>query len=404
MHNSVNTDPENGLSTPRWPGAEETLRKQARLIDLAPVAAIVRDLDGTIKFWSQGAETLYGWTETEALGRRTHELFQTEFPEPLPEIISTLVEGKKWKGELRHRTRDGRRIIVESHWLAEFDAVGNVIELLETNTDITDSKKLREHLEEMVEERTTELQGSNEALEAFSYTLSHDLRAPLRAIAAYAELAVEDSRGELSRSAQDYLGKITGLARRADRFIQNVLALSCVSKQRVEIKPVDLGKVVGELIHDRPELQEPLADLRVEGDRAIVLGEETLLTQVVTNLLGNAVKFVARGTKPKVRVRTETLGARVRLWVEDNGIGIEPLAQKRIFELFGRNQAIENYEGTGIGLTIVRKAVERMNGSVGVESVPGQGSRFWVDLPRGHGVSQPSRVAHLPIPALRSQK
>lgn len=387
MHKSVAVNRRSRLRILSRLGVEETLRKQARLIDLAPAAVIVRELGGIIQFWSQGAEAMYGWTEMEALGKRTHELFQTEFPEPLKEIIATVVQGGKWKGELRHRTKDGREIVVESHWLAEFDGRGKVMELLESNIDITDRKELLEHLEDMVKQRTAELQKSNETLEAFAYSLSHDLRAPLRAIANYAEFAREDCPAEVAALARGYLDKIAGLARRADRFVENVLAVSRVSKQPLEIKPVALAKVVRDIIHDVPELEEPLADIQVEGELATVQGEETLLTQVVTNLLSNAVKFVARGTKPQVRVRTEILGPQIRLWVEDNGIGIERQAQDRIFDLFGHSQAVANYEGTGIGLTIVRKAVERMGGKVGVESTPGQGSRFWVDLPQG---SEPS--------------
>jgi PAS domain S-box-containing protein len=108
------------------------LRKQARLIDLAPVAAIVRELDGTITYWSGGAEALYGWTKEEALGHRSHELLQTVFPQSLDTIVAALTKGRKWSGELQHHTKDGRSIIVQSYWLGEFNARGEVTELLET--------------------------------------------------------------------------------------------------------------------------------------------------------------------------------------------------------------------------------------------------------------------------------
>jgi PAS domain S-box-containing protein len=361
---------------------EETLRKQARLIDLAPVAVIVRELDGTIIFWSQGAESMYGWTKEEALGRLTHDVLRTQFPEPMEDIVKKLLQGRKWTGELRHLTKDGRTVIVESHWLAELDSKGEVSELLECNMDITERKRLQEHLEEVVEERTAQLRASNADLEAFSDSMSHDMRAPLRAILNFSQFVIEDCGAELSQTAKDYLEKVTGAARRLDRLILDVLALSQVSKQRVEMGPVELGKLVKDTIHERPEFQEPAAEVRVEGELPQVLGHEALLTQVLSNLLGNAVKFVNRGTKPRVRVWCETIDRKIRLWVEDNGIGIEPQSHQKIFELFGRDQRARDYDGTGIGLTIARKAVERMGGRVGVESDVGGGSRFWVELPR----------------------
>lgn len=361
---------------------EQTLQKQARLIDLSPSATIVRELDGTIIFWSRGAESLYGWTQEEALGHRTHDLLHTEFPEPLEVIVAQLNLGRKWSGELRHRTKDGHTVTVESHWLAELDEQGKVIELLESNTDITERKRLQEHLEEMVQEQTAQLRESNAELEAFSYSLSHDMRGPLRAILSFTEFVIQDCGAELSRTGKDYLEKVSQAARRLDRLIQDVLSLSRVRREQVQMGAVDLERLVESIIQERPQWQEPAAEVRIEGPLSPVRGHEALLTQIVSNLLSNAVKFVTPGVKPKVRVRSEMDADRVRLWVEDNGIGIERHALERVFELFGRNQRAKDYEGTGIGLAIVRKAAQRMGGLVGVESQPGQGSRFWVELPR----------------------
>jgi PAS domain S-box-containing protein len=365
-------------------GAEAiALRKQARLIDLAPAATLVRRLDGTITFWSQGAERLYGWRQDEAIGRRTYELLRTEFPEPetLASVVEKLRGGGVWSGELRHLTRDGRKLTVASYWLAELGPDGAVEELLESNTDITEQKRLQEHLEEQVQERTARLRESNSELEAFCYSLSHDMRGPLRAILGFTKFIVEDCGQELSQTAKDYLQKVSGAARRLDVLIRDVLALTQVSRQEVHLHPVDLQHLVAEIVRERPELQEPAAEVRVQGTLPAVHGHEALLTQIITNLLGNAVKFVHRGVKPKVRVRGEQTNGHVRLWVEDNGIGIERLAQRRVFELFGRNERTKDYEGTGIGLAIVRKAAERMGGRTGVESEPGKGSQFWVELP-----------------------
>jgi signal transduction histidine kinase len=129
------------------------------------------------------------------------------------------------------------------------------------------------------------------------------------------------------------------------------------------------------------KMQESNASVVVEKPIPEVLGNRTILSQIVSNLLSNAVKFVAPGIKPKIKIRAEYYDNSVRLWVEDNGIGIEPEYQQRIFRLFERLHSAEEYPGTGIGLAIVAKGAERMGGKTGVESAPGKGSRFWVELP-----------------------
>lgn len=363
------------------------LRKQAHLIDLAPVAAIVRELDGMITFWSEGAERLYGWTKEDVLGRRTHDVLRTVFPERLDTIVAELMNGRRWSGELQHQTKDGRTIIVESHWLGEFNAQGQLTELLETNIDITERKRLQEHLEVLVRERTAQLERRNAELEAFSYSLSHDIRGPLRAIHGFAEVTLQDCGAELSHAGKGYLGNIIGSAQRLDRLIRDVLTLSRLSMQPLELTTVNIEELIMGIVHERPEFQAPSADVQIQGPIPAVRGQHTLLTQVFANLLENAAKFVKPGTKPQIRVWSEPAGDKVRVWIEDKGIGIDPQAKEQVFKLFGRNNRAKHYEGTGIGLAIVRKAVERLGGEVGVLSEPGIGSRFWVDL------SLPERAA-----------
>jgi signal transduction histidine kinase len=168
-----------------------------------------------------------------------------------------------------------------------------------------------------------------------------------------------------------------------DRLILDVLAYTRLSRHEIVIQPVDIGGLIVEIIQERPEFQAPNADIQIEDPLPPVLGHGVSLTQCVTNLLDNAVKFVAPGVKPQVRIRGETGDGWVRLWFADNGIGIDQQARRRLFEMFQRvHNNSQEYEGTGIGLAIVRKAVERMNGQVGVESEPGKGSQFWLQLPK----------------------
>ncbi len=237
------------------------------------------------------------------------------------------------------------------------------------------------NLERIVEERTAQLRTTIGELESFSYSLSHDMRAPLRTIRGFTSIVLRQYRGQLDPMAVDLLEKAGSAAVRMDQLVTDVLALTRLSREQLDVQPIDLGKLLVQILHERPELQAPAAEVRLELPLAMVLGHEASLTQCLTNLLGNAVKFVEKGKLPRVSIWTERSGAKVKLWVEDNGIGIEPEAQGRIFGIFQRLHRQDEYEGTGIGLAIVKKAVERMNGSVGVESTPGQGSRFWIELP-----------------------
>jgi len=163
-----------------------------------------------------------------------------------------------------------------------------------------------------------------------------------------------------------------------DHLIQDAFDYSLVACEPMKLEPVDTAALLQGMMESYPQFQQPKAEVRLDGELPVVLGNEALLTQCFSNLLNNAVKFTPPGTTPHVNVRTETRNSMVRFWVEDQGIGIPQPAQERIFGMFQR--AHVGYEGTGIGLAIVRKAVERMGGRVGVESEPGQGSRFWVEL------------------------
>jgi len=166
-----------------------------------------------------------------------------------------------------------------------------------------------------------------------------------------------------------------------DRLIQDVLSFARLARVEIVVVKVDVDTLVRQIIQERPQLAEPHARITIDGPLQPVLGHEASLTQCLTNLLDNAVKFVSAGKVPEIRIYTEGTGDNVRIFVRDNGIGIEFSAQQRLFAMFQRLSTLETYPGTGVGLAIVRKAAERMNGRVGVESLPGQGSTFWIELP-----------------------
>jgi signal transduction histidine kinase len=239
-----------------------------------------------------------------------------------------------------------------------------------------------EELEERVRSRTVELQEINAELEAFAHTVSHDLRAPLRAMQGFAVALLEDLGDRLGEKGTEYAGRIRGAAERMDRLILDLLAYSRFSRMELKLQEVNLGELVATAVDQlEVEIRETGARVRVDGALPEVLGQREILLQVVLNLLSNALKFVSEGTVPQVRVWAEPRPGAVRLWVEDSGIGIAPSHYERIFHVFERLHGVEEYPGTGVGLAIVRKAVSRLGGSSGLESEVGRGSRFWIELP-----------------------
>lgn len=238
-----------------------------------------------------------------------------------------------------------------------------------------------ELLELRVAERTARLSDAVAQMEEFSYTVSHDLRAPLRGMQAYSQALLEDCGEVLATRphAIEYLQRIADNAARLDKMALDVLTFSRVTRGELKLERVNLDRLVRELVEHYAIMRAPDAEIHIE-PLADVLGHEPSLTQVMSNLLTNAIKFVLPGEIPRVRVWTESQGEEVRIWVQDSGVGIDPRYQHRLFRMFERIHPDADYHGTGVGLAVVRKATERMHGTVGVESDGKTGSKFWVQL------------------------
>jgi PAS domain S-box-containing protein len=284
--------------------------------------------------------------------------------------------------EVRFRRRNGELIWVSMTFLEYEDDGQPSFEAV--MLDITDRKAASARIEELNAALASQIQGlaaANQELDAFSYSISHDLRAPLRAMQGFSEALLEDYGARLDATGHDYAQRIVAASRQMDALIQDLLAYSRVVRAEVSLAPVSLETVVDEACGAlEVEIKEREGEILVERPLGRVLAHRAVLGQIVSNLLGNALKFTRPDTPPRVRVRGERQGGRMRLWVEDNGIGIAPEHHERIFRAFERLHGVQQYPGTGIGLAIVQKGAARLGGQAGVESEPGAGSRFWVEL------------------------
>ena len=198
----------------------------------------------------------------------------------------------------------------------------------------------------------------------------------------FSRLLLEEAGTHLSETGQDFAHRINRSALFMDALLRDLLVFSRLSQQHIELEPVALDSVVhSTLFQLGDEIRKSGARVETPGPWPTVLAHESTVGQMLGNLLGNALKFVAPDRPPLIRLRTEERNEFVRVWVEDNGIGIDPEHREQIFRLFTRLHG-EKFPGTGIGLTIVQKGAERMRGHAGVESKPGEGSRFWFELPK----------------------
>lgn len=254
-------------------------------------------------------------------------------------------------------------------------------------------QQLNSNLEQRIHERTQALEDVNQELEAFSYSVAHDLRAPLRAIQGFAQVLIEDYQPALDEPGKEYIHRMAAAAERLDILVRDLLDYSRLGRTAIHRRPVSLTKVIGDIVG---ELESVMAAKQALVDVApnlpVVYAQRSVLKQVLVNLIDNGLKFCAPGSSPQIQIwaeqvelspeiESEVAQSWTRLWIEDCGIGIAPHHQERIFGAFERLHGVEAYSGTGIGLAIVKRGIERLGGRIGVESKINQGSRFWIELP-----------------------
>ncbi len=366
--------------------AEEALNEHARIVDLAPV--MIRDLNGRISFWNTGVERMFGWTREEAIGEISHSLLHTEFPRPLEEIKARLFAHNHWEGELLQTTKDGEHLCIASQWALHRDEQGKPKAILVMNNDITERKqaereirRLNEELEERVSDRTAQLQAANKELEAFSYSVSHDLRAPLRHIDGFSQALLEDYANKLDQDGKNYLHEVRNASQEMAKLIDDLLQLARVTRGEMHSEEVNLTELARAVIADLQKREAGRKSFVNIDDALSTRGDKRLLRIVLTNLLGNAWKFTSKQERPQITFGSEQKNGEVLYFVRDNGAGFEMAYVNKLFGAFQRLHTANEFEGTGIGLATVQRIINRHGGRVWAEGTINKGATFYFALP-----------------------
>lgn len=368
------------------------------VVDGSPAMIFLKNREGRYILVNRAFETFMQIPAGRAIGKTPAELFPSDIIGQYEETVRQVIEKQQpvqfeqsfaspRNGDIRHFLA----AVVPLH-----DRDNNLLGTCGVMSDITPLKTaesevrlLNRTLEQRVAERTLqlehanhELKEANNQLEAFSYTVAHDLRAPLRGIQGFAQAVAEDYHEKLDPTGQDYLQRIVKAAIRMESLIEDLLGFAKLARAELRTTRVEIANVLREAMANLAAIiTETGANIAIVPPLPTVRANHAACVQVLQNLLSNALKFTRAGEAPDIRIRSEIRGGHARLWIEDNGIGIAPEQVERIFRPFERLHGQEEYLGTGIGLAIVGTATRRMDGACGVESTLGKGARFWIELP-----------------------
>lgn len=369
----------------------ESEERYRNLVEVSPDAILVNRENQIIFVNSAGVTMIGAQNAGEVLGKSPFQIFHPDYHDIIRERIHHMLTTRTNSPPLEEKIirLDGGITPVEVVATPiQYDGVTSILIVMH---DITNRKqaeaeilKLNVELEQRVLQRTAQLAAANKELELFSYSVSHDLRAPLRAISGFAQIVARRHRSALNEEGQRYVDNIVLASRRMGELIDDLLTYSRLGRSAVGRGPIPLGEVLHVLVVDfSAQIQECQGILEVAADLPVVLGDRTMLHQIFTNLLQNALTYHNSDVPLHVAVTWQTVDDAVLICVSDNGIGIAPEYHEKIFNIFQRLHSDDEYPGTGIGLATVKKCAALLDGQVWVESEPGDGSRFFVKLPQG---------------------
>ncbi|HOB31677.1 MAG TPA: PAS domain S-box protein [Verrucomicrobiota bacterium] len=367
----------------------DTETRRNRFFTLALDLLGIADFNGYLLQINPAWEKALGYTEEELKARSGLELAHPDDREAMRQQFERLKrDGLPVYFEARYEHKDGSWRWLG--WTAAPFASEHLIYIFAR--DITSRKAAEEEIRSLNAElsrRINDLTEINKELESFSYSISHDLRAPLRSIASFTQVVLSVGDKGLSSECRDYLRRVESAAKYMDKLLMDLLDYSRLSRSEMELGPVNLETAVTEVLFSiDQEIQSRQARIEVVRPLSCVRGHPATVRQVLFNLIANGLKFVKPGGVPEIQIWSEERNGWVRVFIADQGIGIASQFQRKIFGLFQRLHSQSSYPGTGVGLAMVQKGVERMGGRIGVESEPGKGSRFWFMLPQAEAADQ----------------
>ena len=378
--------------------AEENLRRMATVVRDSNDAITIQDFEGKITAWNRGAELMYGYSEEEAFITNIDLLTTPDKVEEQKDFIHRLIAGKAITSfETQRVTKDGRVLDIWMTVTKLMDDAGKPVGLATTERDITEHKrvveevhKLNVELEQRVAERTDELTlyaqrlvRSNAELKEFAYGVSHDLQEPLRMVTSYVQLLEKRYKGKLDPNADEFISYVVEGTIRMKQLLQALSDYSRVGTRSNPMQTVESEKVLEAVLKNLKIVLEETNGTITQGPLPIIIADEMQMLQIFQNLIGNALKF--HGPQPPlIHVSAKQEGKNWIFSVQDNGIGIDPLYFEKIFIIFQRLHRRDEYPGTGIGLAVVRKIVERHGGRIWVESELDKGTTFYFTIPLDH--------------------
>jgi PAS domain S-box-containing protein len=350
--------------------AEEQVRKLTRAVEQSPASVVITDTEGRIEYVNPKFTSLTGYSSDEVLGENPRILKSGEHPREFYEgLWTTILAGREWRGELHNRKKNGELFWELSSVSPVRDREGNITHFVAVKEDVTERKQLEEERERLISE-----------LDAFSHTVAHDLKNPLSAVLGFAELLTAKDVELSQKDVRESLQAIHQSARKMNSIIEELLLLAGVRKTDVERLPVEMAAVVSGALHRLSHMTAEYAPEIVLPDAwPVVLGHGPWLEEVWANYLSNAMKY--GGKPPRLELGADTTDGKARFWVTDNGPGLTPEQQSRLFVPFIRLHQVRA-TGQGLGLSIVRRIMYKLGGEAWVESEPGKGSRFGFSLPR----------------------
>jgi PAS domain S-box-containing protein len=359
---------------------ERDLKEKAAMVDLAHDAIFVLDpTEGRIRYWNRGAGALYHYSSREAVGNVAGDLLKRVAPASFAELVVKATEADHWNGRLEHTTKDGDQLVVESRWAVLRDHAGGVSGILEINRDITAQVRAEDSLREANEL----LEARVDQLEAFSSTVSHDLRTPLRGLNGFVDVLIEEAPDQLSPEALDALDEIRGNALRMGQLIDDLLAFARLGLQELQKTDVDMFRLAKRTADNLTKLAGGHAEEPSIEPMPRCHGDPALLEHVWSNLLANAIKFTAGRRPAQIAVGAEVRDGRTVYFVRDNGVGFDMAHAGKLFGVFQRLHAANEFEGTGVGLATVLRICNRHGGTAWADAALNKGATFYFTVAGG---------------------